>query len=120
MKYVTCVCGNIDISNVTKSNKMEIRRYLEELYNSNHLTDVFSDDQITINEEWDEFKQNEKFMAAMYKIAPHIHKDTSSLILCNGEREGDIWGIILKNNKLYTQRYELKPEGESQEYEKIK
>lgn len=120
MSYVTYACGTIDLGNTTKLSKMEIRKYLEEIYNMQQLTDIFTEEQITIDDEWDEFNRSDKFLTVMHKIAQVVHKDTNALIMCTGEREGDIWGIILKNNKIYTQRYELKPAGDAQEYDKVK
>ena len=119
MKYVTYACGVIDLSDVTKLNKMEIRRNLEDIYNMQQLGEIFSEEQITIDDEWDEFNQSEKFLVVMHKISKLLDKSTSAMIMCNGEREGDIWGIIVKNNKIYTQRFELKPEGDIEEYEKV-
>ena len=60
--------------------------------------------------------ENEKHISNYIKIAKYLDKDTSALIMCNGEREADIWGIIVKNNRVYSQRFELKPEGEAKEY----
>lgn len=120
MKYVTNVCGDIDISDLPKPQKLEVRRLLEEFYTVQEMADVFSDDKVTINDEWDEFNKSDKFLMSLHKIAKVLSKDTETLIMCNGERDGDIWGIIVKNNKVYTQRYELKPEGDTQEYEKVR
>lgn len=120
MKYITYVCGDIDISGLAKPQKLEIRRILEEFYTVQEMADVFSDDQVNVNDEWDEFNKSDKFLSCMYKLTKLLGKESESLIMCNGEREGDIWGIILKNNKVYTQRYELKPEGDTQEYEKVR
>lgn len=120
MKYITYVCGDIDISGLSKPQKLEIRRILEEFYTVQEMADVFSEDKVTVNDEWDEFNKSDKFLSCMFKLTKLLGKEDESLIMCNGEREGDIWGIILKNNKVYTQRYELKPEGDTQEYEKVR
>lgn len=120
MSYTTYVCGEIDISDLSKPSKLEVRRYLEEFYTVQEMADVFSDDQITIEEEWKEFNKSDKFLMSLHKIAKVLGKETTSLIMCNGDREDDIWAIIVKNNKVYTQRYELKPEGDTQEYEKVR
>lgn len=116
MKYKTYVCGTIDISGLPKLNKMEIRNHLESVYSIQDMTNIFSEDQVVIDDEWESYEETEKFMIALYKIAKHLDKDTSALIMCNGEREEDIWGIIVKNNRVYSQRFELKPEGEAKEY----
>ncbi|MFN8577342.1 MAG: hypothetical protein U0354_10835 [Candidatus Sericytochromatia bacterium] len=120
MKYITNVCGDIDISGLAKPQKLEIRRLLEEFYTVQEMGDVFSDEKVTINDEWSEFNESDKFLSCMFKVTKLLPKETEYLIMCNGERDGDIWGIILKNNKVYTQRYELKPEGDTQEYEKVR
>lgn len=116
MKYKTYVCGTIDISGLPKLNKMEIRNYLESIYTIQDMVNIFSEDEVVIDDEWESYEETEKFMITMYKVSKLLNKDTSSLIMCNGDREGDIWGIIIKNNKLYSQRFELKPEGEAKEY----
>jgi|APLak6261663012_1056037.scaffolds.fasta_scaffold28400_2 hypothetical protein len=120
MKYITYVCGDVDISGLAKPQKLEIRRLLEEFYTVQEMADVFSEDKITIVDEWDEFNKSDKFLLCMSKVTKLLPKESEYLIMCNGEREGDIWGIILKNNKVYSQRYELKPEGDAQEYEKVR
>ena len=120
MSYTTYVCGEIDISDIQKMPKLEIRRYLEEFYTIQEMADVLSDEKITIQEEWQEFNKSDKFLVVLHKIAKLLGKETTSLIMCNGDRDDDRWGIIVKNNKVYTQRYELKPEGDTQEYEKVR
>lgn len=120
MKYVTYVSGQVDLSGTPKLNKLQIRNYLEEIYTVSELGNIFSEDEISIDEEWDSFEQSEKFLIVMWKISKQLPKDNGALVMCTGEREGDIWGIIIKDNRLYTQRYELKPEGDAQEYEKVR
>ncbi len=120
MSYTTHVCGEIYITDLQKMQKLEIRRYLEEFYTVQEMADVLSDEKITIQEDWNEFNKSDKFLSTLVKITPLLGKETTSLIMCNGDRDDDIWGIIVKNNKVYTQRYELKPEGETQEYEKVR
>lgn len=120
MRYVTYVSGSIDIRDLPKVNKMQIRSYLEEIYTMQEMGDVFSEDEITIEDELVTFEDSEKFILAIYKISRQLRTETKSIIMCTGEREGDIWAIIIKNNKVYTQRYELKPDGEMKEYEKVK
>ncbi len=120
MSYLTYVCGKIDIGDLPKLNKMQIRTFLEELYTMQEMGDIFSDYEVTIDDEWDAFEDSEKFLIVMHKIAKQLKPETKSLIMCNGEREGDIWAISIMNNKVYTQRYELKPEGDLQEYEKVR
>jgi hypothetical protein len=120
MKYTTYVCGNIDISGLPRVNKMQIRNYLEEIYSMQQLADIYSEEEITINDEWEDFDTSEKFLIAIFKISRFLDKDTKALIMCNGERDGDMWAIIIKANKVFTQRFELKPEGEMEEYEKVK
>lgn len=120
MGYVTYVVGKIDLTNLPKLNKMQIRGYLEDLYTIPEMGDIYSDDEINIDEEWDSFEKSEKFLITMWKISKQVSKETNSVIMCSGERDGDLWGIIIKDNHLYTQRYELKPEGDMKEYEKIR
>jgi hypothetical protein len=120
MKYTTYVCGKIDISGLPKVNKMQIRSYLEEIYPVTRINEVYSEEEVTIDDEWEDFETSEKFLVNMFKISRQIDKDTNAIIMCNGEREGDIWAIILKSNRIFTQRFELKPEGEMEEYEKVR
>lgn len=120
MKYITYVVGKIDLTGLPKLNKMQIRSYLEELYTIPEMGDIYSDDEVNIDEEWDSFEKSEKFLITMWKIAKHVSRENNAVIMCSGEREGDFWGIIIKENRLYTQRYDLKPEGDMQEYEKIR
>ena len=50
MKYVTYACGIIDLTDVTNLNKLEIRRHLEDIYNMQQLGDIFSEEEITIDD----------------------------------------------------------------------
>ncbi|MEK7433475.1 MAG: hypothetical protein AABZ74_10110 [Cyanobacteriota bacterium] len=120
MKYITTITGKIDITGVPKLNKLQIRNYLEEIYPVSEIGSIFSDDELNFDEEWDSFDRSEKFLIIMWKISKQVLKETRGLIMCSGEREGDIWGIIIKDNRLFTQRYELKAEGDAQEYEKVR
>lgn len=120
MKYTTYVCGNIDLGGLPKVHKMQIRSYLEELYSMQQMTDIYTEEEITIDDEWEDFETSEKFLITIYKIAKYLDKETNSLIMCNGEREGDMWAIIIKANRVYTQRYELKADGDMEEYEKVR
>jgi hypothetical protein len=120
MKYKTYVSGTIDLTGLPKVNKMEIRNHLESIYTIQEMADIFSENTITIEDEWESFEDTENFMICMFKICPHLKKETSALIMCNGERDGDIWAVIIKANRLYSQRYELKPDGDPKEYEKVK
>jgi hypothetical protein len=116
MKYTTYVTGTIDISNVSSSVKLQIKQILSEIYNQKDLESIYSEDIIEINDEWTEFNQSEKFLIIMYKIAKLLNNKTKSLIICNGEKENDIWGIIIENNKVFTQKFELVPVGDIKEY----
>lgn len=116
MKYTTYVTGIIDISNVSPLNKTQIKQILSEIYNQKDLESIYSDNLIDINDEWTEFNESEKFLVIMYKISKLLSNETKSLILCNGERENDIWGIVIQNNKVFTQKFQLSPVGDAKEY----
>lgn len=120
MKYTTYVCGRIEIEGLPKVNKMQIRSYLEEIYSMQQMAEIYSEEEIIIDDEWDDFDNSEKFLIAIYKIAKHLNRETKALIMCTGERDGDMWAIIIKANRVYTQRYELRAEGEMEEYEKVR
>jgi len=116
MKYTTYVTGTINISNVSPLNKAQIKQILSEIYSQKELENIYSDDLIDINTEWTEFNDSEKFLITMYKISKLLPSDTKSLIICNGEREYDIWGVIIQNNKVFTQKFDLVPIGQAKEY----
>lgn len=120
MKYTTYVTGTINISNVSPFNKIQIKQILSEIYSQKEIENMYSDDLIDINVEWNEFNDSEKFLIIMYKISKLLPSDTKALIICNGEREYDIWGIIIQNNKVFTQKFDLVPIEELKEYKSKK
>ncbi|MFN8673627.1 MAG: hypothetical protein U0457_16285 [Candidatus Sericytochromatia bacterium] len=120
MKYITYVSGSVDLHGVPKPNIEQIKKHLEEIYPMSEVGEIFSDTSLDFDEEWEGFERSEVFLVTMWKIAKLLHKDTSSIIMCSGEKDDDFWGIIIKDNRLFTQRYELKAEGSPQEYEKVR
>jgi len=119
MKYTTYASGLIDISDLPMINKIQIKSYLEEFYGKQEASNFYDESNVIIYDEWESFEEGQEFLFMIYKISKQIRKDVKSLIICNGERDGDIWGVIIKDNRMFTQRFELKPDGNMEEYDKV-
>ncbi|GIW21811.1 MAG: hypothetical protein KatS3mg068_0818 [Candidatus Sericytochromatia bacterium] len=61
-------------------------------------------------------EETNRFLTFLSKLVTLFNKDTVARLLCEGETHNDYWGIIIKNNKLYIQRYSLKPVGDKKEF----
>jgi predicted nucleotidyltransferase len=113
----TFISGEIDIYNISSDKKIQIKKMLENFYGSSDaISEIYNEEFLSFEEEWDSHEETNRFLSFLSKLATIFNKDTVARLLCEGETHNDYWGIIIKNNKLYIQRYVLKPFGDKKEF----
>lgn len=113
----TFISGEIDIYNISPDRKNQIKKMLEGFYGSPEaISEIYNDEFLSFEEEWDDHDETNRFLSFLSKLITLFNKDTIARLLCEGDTHNDYWGIIIKNNKLYIQRYALKPMGDKKEF----
>lgn len=113
----TFISGEIDIYNLPTDKKNQIKKMLEDFYGSSDaIAEIYNEEFLSFEEEWESHEETNRFLTFLSKLVTLFNKDTVARLLCEGETHNDYWGIIIKNNKLYIQRYSLKPVGDKKEF----
>lgn len=113
----TYISGEIDLAGVLPERRLEIKRILEEFYGSPQLIEeIFHESYLSFEEEWDTHEATDEFVQMLLGILPYLERKTVSRLMCEGETHNDYWSLIIKNGKIYVQRYSLKPIGEKKEF----
>ena len=112
----TYISGEIDLGGVPKERRFEIKRLLETFYGAKMIEEIYREDYLSFEEEWFTHEETDNFMNLLSRIIPYLEKNAVARLMCEGETHRDYWGIIIKNGKLFVQRYILKPAGEKREF----
>lgn len=116
MSSTTYISGEIDLTNVAPETRINIKRLLESFYGSMEADEIFREDYLCFEDEWNNHEDTDNFMHFLGRIIPLLDKNTVARLMCEGETHKDYWGIIIKKGKLYIQKYKLQPAGEKKEY----
>ncbi|MFN8673628.1 MAG: hypothetical protein U0457_16290 [Candidatus Sericytochromatia bacterium] len=116
MQGVSFISGEIDLSLLSKEKRLEVKRVLESFFGSKYTDEVYREDYLSFEEEWENHEDTDAFMQLLIRVATLLDKKTVSRLMCEGETHKDYWGIIIKNNKLYIQKYVLKPASDKREF----
>lgn len=116
MSSTTYISGEIDLSPLPREKRLEIRKTLESFYGTRITEEIYRDNYLVFDEEWDTHEDTDNFMRLLLRIIPLLDKNTIARMSCEGETHQDYWCIIIKKGKLYIQRYILKPVGDKKEF----
>ena len=112
----TFISGEIDLSGVSNEKRLEIKQILQSFYGTKATEDIFLENYLEFEEEWNSHEDTDNFMQLLLKIIPLLEKNTVVRLNCEGETHQDYWGIIIKKGRLYIQKYRLKPLGDKKEF----
>lgn len=116
MSVTTYISGEIDLNLVPKEKRLEIKTILESFFGSKYTEEIYREDYLNFEEEWHNHEDTDAFMQLLLKLIPLLDKKSVTRLMCEGETHNDYWGIIIKNSKLYIQKYRLKPASDKREF----
>jgi hypothetical protein len=112
----TYISGEIDLGNVPKEKRLEIKGILESFYGTKETEEIYMENFLSFEEEWFTHEDTDNFLRLLLKIIPFLDKNMVVRFMCEGETHNDYWGIIIKKGRLYVQKYRLKPIGDKKEF----
>ena len=97
----TFITGEIDLTTLPSERRNEIKRALESFYGSRRIEEIYQEDFLAFDEEWDSHEDTDNFVQLILKIVPILDKNMVFRLMCEGETHNDYWGMVIKKGKLY-------------------
>ncbi|MEK7433476.1 MAG: hypothetical protein AABZ74_10115 [Cyanobacteriota bacterium] len=112
----TFISGEIDLALVSKEKRLEIKKIVESFFGAKYSLEVYKEDYLVFEEEWENHEDTDAFMQFLLQLIPFLDKKSVARLMCEGETHSDYWSTIIKNGKLYIQKYKLKPASDKREF----